>query len=176
MQTIPIFRPEMWDSADVSGLVMEEEQLRSTSALWAHLLRPVARTLLSDSWGEALVLTFYIKADKPDMNACLNSMGSDLYRLFAIPLQRPFLPCELDIFSHLSSFACNLFYPYSRLQTSSFISCFPTPFLHAENPIYVEMHSHHLMEKLWCGLTYKLYPAPAIQLRLMEVRVDLCIL
>lgn len=55
MQTIPILKPEMWDSADASGLVVEEEQLRSTSALWAHVLKPVARTLLSDSWWEALV-------------------------------------------------------------------------------------------------------------------------
>lgn len=74
-----------------------------------HVLKPVARTLLSDSWWEALVPSFYIKVDKPDVNACLNSMGSDLYRLFAIPLQRTFLPCKLDIFSYSSSFACTYF-------------------------------------------------------------------
>lgn len=68
----------MLNSADASCQVMEEEQLRGTSALWGHVLRLAARPPHLIPGGKHFYLSFYIKVDKPDVTACLNSMGSDL--------------------------------------------------------------------------------------------------
>lgn len=89
--------------------------------LWGPCVKAGSQTLHSQP-------SFYRTADKADVNACLNSMGVNIWGFF-FPLQRLLLPCESGIFYYLSSSAPDLFYTQSSKET--FMICFTMPFLHA---------------------------------------------
>lgn len=138
MQTVPMLRPEVLNSAHVSCLEMEK--------LWApcedHVLKLAARSplkplLLHDSrqgWWEFL-----------SEQCGSRSLGD------SSPLQRLLPPRELGISYHLFSPAPNLFYSYPRLQRAFydlFHNAFPKCFgERAESPIYDRVHSHHSIKE-----------------------------
>lgn len=124
----PMRRPEMLDSGDASCLVMEEEQLRGASVPWGHVQRLAARapSLFSDRKHS---YPCCIKAGKSNMNACL---ARPLGQTFRDLLQSHFKSSSHHVSQTFSLIylAPNLLYPHPRLQISSFISCFPVPFLY----------------------------------------------
>lgn len=126
-------------SAKFSTCFLSGEGRAALSTLWGPCVEAGSQTPHSYPF-------FYTTADKPDVSACLNSMGADPWR-FLLPLQRLLPPCESGLFYNLSQSAPSLFYSYPRLQRAFydlFHNAFPTCFgERAENPIYDKVHSHH---------------------------------
>lgn len=137
MQTVPMLKVEVLNSAHASCLELEEQ-------LWApcegHVSKLAVRpcTHSPHFTGQQTRLMWM-----PVWTAWEQIFGC----FFFSPLQRLLLSCESGIFYYLSSSAPDLFYSYPKLQRDFydlFHNAFPRCFgEQAENPIYDQVHSHH---------------------------------